>query len=89
MNGGWSATEHLCVKNENERRVCRPANWDGTCNSDHSLCSATDVGSGTCADTNTGKWAGGKKCRRKLRKNKCHKKKTRKNCAYTCGVCFG
>ena len=97
FNGAASASEALCFKMENNRRVCRPANWEGTCRglSDHVLCSADSVasagssgGSSECADSNTGKWTP-RKCLRKVRKNKCRKKRVAVNCVQSCGLCIG
>jgi len=93
FNGATSASQAFCVKMESNRRVCRPANWEGTCRDlpDHYLCSADSVASGVsseCADSSTGRW-NQRKCSRKVRKNKCRKKRVAANCARSCGLCFG
>jgi hypothetical protein len=80
----------MCTKREpNRGMTCRPMYNPRGCPSDHQACymSHTPTGSvaGRCQDS-PGKWAS-KKCAKKARKNKCRKRKVKRNCPATCGQC--
>jgi len=79
----------MCTKRQAGRETCRPMYNPAGCPSDHKVChmSHTPTGSvaGRCQDS-PGKWAS-KKCAKKARKNKCRKRKVKRNCPATCGQC--
>ena len=70
----------LCVRHEARGMVCTPRNGPH-CDSGKVTC-RNDA---PCVDA-AGTWAN-KKCARKLRKNKCHKRRVRKFCPSSCGLC--
>jgi len=81
----------MCTKREyrhpNFVTVCKPK-YELYCPGDYQLCHLEHApNNGLCLDT-PGKWAT-KKCRKKVQKNKCHKKKAARNCGLTCGTCQG
>ena len=82
-NGATAADAGFCVKFAGTDAVCRTLS-STNCPSDMTTC-APSVVSG-CSDSNVGKWKT-KKCRRKLRKGKCHKKRVAANCRLSCGTC--
>ena len=71
----------LCVKRENNRRVCRPPQTGASepCNIAQQACYASQC------DTLSDHWRS-RKCSRKYRKFKCRRKRVRRKCARTC-VC--
>lgn len=81
----------VCIKLEGGRRACTPKTGGG-CSSDQRSCWSEKYG--ICRDgvdingkdiDSSGKWAF-RKCAKKLRKQKCKKKKVRKHCRFTCNV---
>lgn len=64
--------------------------YHGRCDSDRQVCLSLDAS--TSVDQNGGcidEWSSSKprKCARKLRKNKCHKRRVMAKCLRTCGIC--
>ena len=95
LDGSLLAAGAICVKNEGSRVVCRHAEFshlvgEARCPSDMSTCVAPPPGTQTpvreCLDSTSGTWASGK-CRRKAARNKCHKRRVRRNCPFTCSLC--
>ena len=89
-----SAHSFLCMKQEAQGTHCKPMYNAHGCPSGMKVChmSHTPVGSvapGTgaspCQDT-PGKWAS-KKCAKKVRRNKCNKRKVQRYCKASCGQC--
>ena len=72
----------ICVKRSTG--YCSPLS-SAQCPSDMDLCTRANVGS--FGDT-PGKWAN-RRCARKVRKNKCHKRRVRKNCKQSCARVTG
>ena len=73
----------LCLKMEARGNVCRPRHGS-RCDAGMTACRNGPVGT-SCSDA-AGTWAN-KKCARKVRKNKCHKRRVRKHCHASCGLC--
>jgi len=84
----------MCMKYEGQGTTCKPMYNGAGCPSDMDICDmphtpagtvAPGTGQAACQDT-PGKWAA-KKCFKKVRKNKCHKRKVQRNCKASCGMC--
>jgi hypothetical protein len=88
------AHSFLCMKTEAHGTNCKPMyNTQGcpsgmkACHASHTPVDSVAPGTGApaCQDT-PGKWAS-KKCAKKVRKNKCQKRKVQSNCKASCGMC--
>ena len=85
VSTSWLAQD-ICVKMEGPNKVCRPCG-DGL--TDHSPCYVeggySNINGSPCEDE-AGRWRD-KKCAKKKTKGKCWKKRVRKKCPVTCGMC--
>jgi len=93
FNGANAASDYLCIKPG--ELSCYPIEWNGGCLNGMLKCHAaaivipvtSSVYSGTPEDR-AGIWAD-KRCRKKLMKGKCHKRRVQRFCAATCRFATG
>lgn len=74
----------VCVKVEANALVCRPCETNSGV--DHTRCTPYVGGFQSICQDEPGKWAA-KKCPKKLYKGKCHKRRVRRFCKKSCGLC--